>query len=62
MRNIVLSTGNDLRTMIIVGECESIIKPSVGDSISSGRDRHAEVQLLINSVWSQLEGVPFLRP
>jgi len=44
VRSIVLSTGDDLRTMVLVGERETVTKLDIADSIPSSRERcHAEV-------------------
>ena len=38
VRSIVLSTGDDFRTMVLAGEGENVTKLDVADSISSSRE------------------------
>ena len=50
VRNIVLSIGDDLRTMVLVGESETVTKLDIADSVPSSREWcHAECELRLSA-------------
>jgi len=49
--NIVLSTGDDLRTIVLVGERETVTKLDVADSIPSSRERCHELEVNEAAHW-----------